>query len=391
MKNLVFFTDKYKIMSNNFKHTRTWRELLDEIPSIQWQKVAREPTPNTDYLIFKKLNKTLPLHRNNLVFKEVLPQNPRPPLEKGKLVCIAVNSHPKPLELNYSLKTQAQNNTKNSIKIVIDYRVDDAIILITEFDDALSEIEEYYADGLKTLFENQAELSSAALKNEIAALEVSQFGIFVEKVSVSNALEPESVEEEKSKSEQERIAELEMALYTAEQSNFELKQRLDELEAQPKVDTVNKKEEWLSLKKAKFLIAKKEEALKAKEEALTKEAERLAELEKRLQLKQSNQSREQNLAPQPAPQPAPEPPWLKNKPLKEEPDTFSPIAIDRQVELHEFEPIDYSEDDDEYEEMRKPSKIKTVIFILMVIIAIGVVVFYLPSIVALIKSLLEIG
>jgi hypothetical protein len=376
-------------MSNNFKHTRTWRELLDEIPSLQWQKIAREPTLNTDYLIFKKLNKTLPLHRDNLAFKEVLPPNPRPPLERGKLVCIAVNSHPKPLELNYSLN--AQNNTKNSIKVVIDYRVDDAIVLITEFDDALSEIEEYYQEALKSFCDKEnTELSSAIIKNEIAALEVSQFGIFVEKVSVSNALEPKSIEEEKSRSEQERIAELEMALYAMEQSNLELKQQITELENKPEVDNVdkvNKKEEWLSLKKAKFLITKQEEALKIKEESLINEAERLAELEKRLQLKQSNQSRErqENLPTTP-----PEPPWLNNRPPEEEPDTFSPITVSRQVDLHDFEPIDYSEDD-EYEYMRKSSKIKTVIFIFMVIIAIGVVMFYLPAIVALIKSLLEIG
>ncbi len=386
-------------MSNNFKHTRTWRELLDEIPSIQWQKVAREPSPNTDYLIFKKLNKTLPLHRNNLAFKEVLPPNPRPPLEKGRLVCIAVNSHPKPLVLNYALKTEADDNTKNLIKVVIDYRVDDAIVLITEFDDALSEIEEYYNEALKTIFENQVEFSSVALKNEIAALDVNQFGIFVEKVSVSNALEPESVEEEKLKSEQERIAELEMALYAEEQRNLELRQRIAELESQAKVEPViqdvDKKDEWLNLKQAKFLIAQKEEALKAKEEVLVKEAERLAELEKRLQLRQSHQSSTPppTATAEKVQHPAPEPPLLNNKLPEEEPDTFAPIMMDREVDFHDdFEPIDYPEDDEYYDEnMRKPSKIRTVIFILIAILAIGMVVFYLPSIVALFKSLLNIG
>ncbi len=345
-------------MSNNFKHTRTWRDLLDEIPSIQWQKIAREPKPDTDYLIFKKLNKTLPLHRNNLVFKEVLPPNPRPPLVRGQLICLAVNSHPKPLELNYSLAGMgsSDDNIKTTIKLIIDYRVDDAIKLITEFDDALSEIEEYYEDALKQIFNNQDEFSS--IKNEIAAIEVSQFGIFVEKVSVSNALEPKSVEEKQSIGEKQRIAELEMALYTEEQNSLKLKQRIAELE----------------------------NAFKIKEEALTKEAERLAELEKRLQLKQSNQEKPEKLAPEPEL----EPPWLNNKLPKEEPELFTPIAVDREIDSYEFEPIDYSEND-KYDSQIKPSRIKAIIFILMVIIAIGAVVLYFPAIVALIKSLMEIG
>jgi len=378
-------------MSNNFKHTRTWRDLLDEIPSIQWQKIAREPKPDTEYLIFKKLNKTLPLHRGNLEFKQILPNNPRQPLERGKVICIAVNSHPKPLELNYSVEGgSADNNVKTTIKLTIDYRVDDAIKLITEFDDALSDIEEYYDEALKTIFDNQAELSSAALKNEILALEVSQFGIFIEKVSVSNALEPESVEEQQSISDKERIAELEMALYTEEQTCLEQKQRIAELENALKAKSEerleqsvvpNKKEEWLSLKKAKFLLSQKEDALKAQEESLAEKAEHLAKLEKRLQFKQSNhnQSRERSFAPEPP---------LLNNPEEKEPNTFSPIVVDREVEMHDFEPIDYYEDDNKYEEIKKTSIIKKVIFILMVIISIGAVVFYLPAIVTLIKSLM---
>lgn len=134
-----------------------------------------------------------------------------------------------------------------------------------------------------------------------------------------------------------------MALYTMEPSNLDLKQRIAELES----------------------------ALLVEQEKRLKQAQRLAELESVAKVDQIN------------------PAWLNNKPPAEEPDTFPPIAVDRQVDWQDFEPIDYNEDNAGYEEIRKPSIMKKVIFILMVIITIGVVVLYLPTIIALIKSLIN--
>lgn len=427
-------------MSDNLKDTRTWRELLNEIPYIKWRSVARYPEAHTNYLIFDIINKSLPVRRNNLEFKKVLPPDPRLPLDKGKTICIAVNLHPRPLEISFSTR---------SVKLSLDYRIDDALKVITEFDDALGEIEELYQQTVEKFSENKVDtdISEQIFQQKMTNVDVTQFGIVVENVSISDFYRPPKSEsitdnqppivatqrfteletgfnleqeklqtqdikklitdkeqvlnaKEQEQKQEQRIAEQDKELKAKTQRLAEQEIALKELKAkeqklQQKAQRLAEQEKRLKAEAQRLTeqdnaLKTKVQALEAKEQELQQQAQSLAELDTRLKadkqrlaelepsLKAEKQRSDEGKEALNAKEP--QIPLLDRQYIVAKKDI---VPLDREVDPHDYPPIweeeDYYDDDELVDDVPPPKKgnaILSAIIITVIIVAIGVSLFY---------------
>jgi len=378
--------------------TLTWRELIQQVPSIKWRHVARTPESHTHYLLFSRLDKTQPLHRDHLAFQEILPANPKPPLDKEKTLCFAVQLNPPPLISACPITTA--NQIHGHIPLQLTYQIDDAVKLIMIADDVLQDWLEDVHQFIQAWATNQldteitiAKLAPALEKNLNDNKEKwRQAGLKIEQIT---PLEPikwgeeneEPVEPEIRQQASSTPSETPPEEPTAEpafQSSISVITQSDNTSNQTQpAENLNQaatdsfKEQTLALQAQRQALEEKEQALIAQAQELEKKAQALEQREQALQIQEQALAENSSQPNEPTTEIS-QTDAVINKKSKKKKKTKAEENSDNQKETdNDFD--DYDEEDDyEYDEPKR-SIIPFIIIILVILLTIGISMFYFPA------------
>ena len=398
--------------------TLTWRELIQQIPSIKWSHVTRTPEPHTQYLLFNRLDKTQPLHRNYLAFQEILPADPKPPLDGEKTLCFAVQLNPAPLVTPCRIITA--NQIEGQISLHLAYRVEEPIELIMAADDMLQDWVDYLHQIIQGLAKNQldTEITIAGLEQGLVEIindnnskekQPQEAGLIVEQISLLEPIEwHQENTEQKTEEETEvllnpitrevtkegppeqpsqslpptptQIAnpstdkekELNPAPTQIDNSSMEQEKDSNEVTA----NSLN--EQVQNLQAQRQALAEKERALNIQVQELEKKAQALAQREQALKIQEQALQQQQQLTEQTPPDSLNDA-VVHKKPKKKKKGKLEEYAENQQETDNDSDDYDNYEEGDYEPYQPKRNLTPFIIIILVIILTIGISMFYFPT------------